>query len=119
MVYSCVEGPPAANSRKRCPPTLALLVALAAGGCVESQAAVHASAAIVSTHHPGHGASIQSFGNGRYNKNAFLINSTTSDRAVQGVRNAGAGGRIINMQAFCKRKLRCKLTQRAAMFLPW
>lgn len=119
MVHSYVEGPPADTLRKRCPLTLALLVALVAGGCVELLAAAHASAAIVSiSPHPGHGTSIQSFGNGKFNKNSLLVNSAISDRAVLGIRNANSGGKAINIQATCKWKLRCKFNQRAVLFNP-
>lgn len=94
----------------------ALLATVVAAGCLGS---ARASAAIVPTSpHPGHGASVQIFGNGKFNKNSFLVNTNLSDHAVQAVRNGNAGGKIINNEAMCKWKINCKLIQRAVIFDP-
>ena len=102
MDCSRIEGTLADALRKRCLPTLALLLALAAGRCLGPQAAACASVTIFPAFpHPGTGASTQSNGNGKFNKNVYLIGSIVIDKSVQGIRNGNAGGRIINSQALC------------------
>jgi hypothetical protein len=119
MAYPRIEGTLADALRKRCLPTLTLLLALAAGRCLGPQAAAYASVTIFSAFpHPGPGASHQSFGNGKSNKNVFLIGTIVIDKSVQGIRNGNAGGRIISGQAICKWKRNCKLNQRALIFDP-
>jgi hypothetical protein len=121
MVYPCIEGPLAETLRKLCLSTLALLISLAASRCIGSQTMAYASATIVpASPHPGPGASIQSFGNGKSNKNDFLIGTIVNDRSgMQGIRNGNAGGKIISSQAICNRKIHCKLNQRAIISDSW
>ena len=117
MVHACIEGSLADIFRKRCPPAIALLAALAVGNGVSPHVA-YASATIVpiSNHH-GPGESVQ-IGNGKFNNNSVLVNASTSDRAVQGIRNGNAGGKIINGQVICRWKIRCKVIQRAVISDP-
>jgi hypothetical protein len=50
-------------------------------------------------------------GNGSHNHNAFSINSPTTNRGLQIVSNANAGGRGSTRQAICKRQRTCGIHQ--------
>ena len=50
-------------------------------------------------------------GNGSHNHNAFSINSPTSNRGLQIVSNANAGGRGSTRNAICKRQRFCGIHQ--------
>jgi hypothetical protein len=114
LIYMCIKDLFTGIPCRRYLSAFGLLPALVVG----SPAAYAAVAVVPASHHHGDGALIQTFGNGKFNKNTFLVNSTISDRAVQGIRNANAGGNTVNVQGLCKWKLRCKLIQRTTVD-PW
>jgi hypothetical protein len=117
MIRSVMEGLCAETPGKRRVPTLALLVTLTVAGCALVRGTAYASPIVAPVrNHPKPIAQI--FGNGKYNRNAFLVNSVVSDSAVQAIRNANAGGKVINTQGLCKMKLHCRIIQRSVLD-PW
>jgi hypothetical protein len=56
-------------------------------------------------------------GNGRHNRNSFIINSPSMSHDVQHIRNVNVGGQTITPAALCKRPAgRCKIVQHIVVY---
>lgn len=53
----------------------------------------------------------QNYGNGKWNRNTFVVDSPNSSNDVQHLRNANAGGATLSAIAACKRRVRCRINQ--------
>lgn len=70
------------------------------------------SAASASVFHGG-GWGGNTFGNGKHNRNVFVINSPSSSHDILHIRTVNVGGKTIAPGAVCKKPAgRCKITQR-------
>jgi hypothetical protein len=78
---------------------------------------VGAAAATPYGHHGGdyHGSS---FGDGKFNKNSFIIDSPIISRDVLHIRTANIGGVNINPAGQCKKARHCRIIQRTTVFDP-
>jgi hypothetical protein len=52
-------------------------------------------------------------GNGKFNRNSSPFNSPNNIRGSQTTINANSGGNNISQSGLCKRKVRCRLVQKA------
>ena len=52
-------------------------------------------------------------GNGKFNRNSSPFNSPNNIRGSQTTINANSGGNNISQSGFCKKKVRCRLVQKA------
>jgi hypothetical protein len=75
-----------------------------------------ASAATLPVH--GHGCCGNNFGNGRGNRNSFIINSPSFSNDVQHIRNVNVGGNTVTPAALCKRTGRCRIVQHLVTYDP-
>jgi hypothetical protein len=75
-----------------------------------------AAAATLPAH--GHGCCGNNFGNGRGNRNSFIINSPSWSNDVQHIRNVNVGGNTVTPAALCKRTHRCKIVQHLVTYDP-
>lgn len=101
--------------------TLTALAATVAASCIFPQTDGYAVAvprisvtmAPVSHHdsNKGHNV-IQRIGDGKLNSNAISINSPAFSRDIQSLKSNNSGGINATHMALCKKKTRCKFTQR-------
>jgi hypothetical protein len=73
-----------------------------------------------STAVPDHGGGWpgNNLGNGRNNRNSFIINSPSISHDIQHIRNVNVGGHTVTPAAICKKTRRCKIIQRLVVVDP-
>jgi hypothetical protein len=87
----------------------ACIVALFFGGIICDDADA-------STFHGGGGAANNS-GNGKNNRNSWIINSPSVSHDLQHIRNVNVDGNTVTPAAFCKRPVRrCKIVQSLVVY---
>ena len=55
-------------------------------------------------------------GNGRNNRNSFIINSPSISHDIQHIRNINVDGNTVTPAAICKRSGRCRIIQNLSVF---
>jgi hypothetical protein len=96
------------------------VVALALGAGLSIEAAANAGvASSVVTLGGGSGGPVDNLGNGRHNRNSFVINSPSISHDIQHIRNINVGGNTVTPAAMCKRHVRrCKIIQHLVVAYP-
>ena len=93
------------------------VVALALGAGLSIGADANAGVAVVRG--GGSGGPVGNLGNGRNNRNSFVVNSPSISHDIQHIRNINVGGNTITPAAMCKRHVRwCKIDQRLVFIDP-
>jgi hypothetical protein len=65
----------------------------------------------------GGGGGAGNSGNGKYNRNSFIVNSPSISRDIQHIRNVNVDGNTVTAAAICKRPARrCTIIQKLATF---
>lgn len=90
-------------------------LALAAGLAITTDANAGVTSSAVTLAH-GSGGPVGNLGNGRNNRNSFVINSPSFSHDIQHIRNINVGGNTVTPAAMCKRHVRrCTIIQRFAV----
>jgi hypothetical protein len=93
-------------------------LALAAGLTIEANANAGVTQSVETLGH-GSGGPVGNLGNGRNNRNSFVINSPSISHDIQHIRNINVGGNTVTPAAMCKRHVRrCTIVQRFTVD-PW
>jgi hypothetical protein len=96
------------------------VVALVLGAGLSTEAdanAVVTSSAVVLG--GGSGGPVDYLGNGRNNRNSFVVNSPSISHDIQHIRNINVGGNTVTPAAMCKRHVRrCKIIQHLVVSYP-
>jgi hypothetical protein len=91
---------------------------LGAGLAIETDANAGAAPPVVVLH-GGSGGPVGNLGNGKFNRNSFVINSPSFSHDIQHIRNINVGGNTLTPAAVCKHHVRrCTIIQRAIVD-PW
>jgi hypothetical protein len=87
-------------------------LALTAGLAIATDANAGVTSSAVALAH-GSGGPVGDLGNGRNNRNSFVINSPSISHDIQHIRNINVGGNTVTPAAMCKRHVRrCTIIQR-------
>ncbi|WP_141959136.1 hypothetical protein [Actinoallomurus bryophytorum] len=91
-------------------------LALGAGLSIEADASAGVASSAISQ---GSGGPVGNLGNGRHNRNSFVINSPSISNDIQHIRNINVGGNTVTPAAMCKRHVRrCKIIQHLVVDYP-